>query len=255
MLSINLNLHSKNWEVCWDVTGQGPSGHSMCHDVSWSWSVPFAWWSGHARTCGASPGMSWPSGHAEWPDRPQADHDPRHARTLVSSCCDKFNYLEKVTAVWRWGKNRRQHGKWCNLALLNSLWLSHGQVHAVNRIGLTSCVYSWIEWSSETYRPAMMVSWRVEPASFDESGIDLKQMPEARDFVIFSHVRFSTLLDFMTFISTSNASQLTAIFSCRYGPHEKSWLQKQETPSSGQNSFSTRVLSLLMHYFFWKHSW
>ena len=34
-----LNLiceHSKNWEVYWDVTGQGPSGHSMWPCVSWS---------------------------------------------------------------------------------------------------------------------------------------------------------------------------------------------------------------------------
>ena len=55
----------------------------------------------------------------------------------------------------------------------------------------------------------MMVSWRGEPGLFDESGIDLKQMPEARDVVIFSHVRFSTLLDFMTLIfecTTVNAS-------------------------------------------------
>ena len=40
------NVHSKNREVSWDVTGQVPSGHSMCAGVSWSWSVQFAWWSG-----------------------------------------------------------------------------------------------------------------------------------------------------------------------------------------------------------------
>ena len=57
--------YSKNWEVCWDVTSQVPSGHSMCPSELWPWSVPFAWWSGHA---GFPPGTSWPSDkwHGSW---------------------------------------------------------------------------------------------------------------------------------------------------------------------------------------------
>ena len=52
--------------------GQVPSGHSMCPGVSWSWSVPFAWWSDMPVE---APHMSCPSGkwHRSW---------PWHTRTL-----------------------------------------------------------------------------------------------------------------------------------------------------------------------------
>ena len=73
-----MGLHRKNWEVSWDVTGQASSGQSMCPHVSWSWSVPFAWWWGHSMGNSACPDPQANGtyhdhdtpGHMEWPQGP-----------------------------------------------------------------------------------------------------------------------------------------------------------------------------------------
>ena len=38
--NFSCSRHCKNWEMSWDVTGQGSSSHTTCPHVSWSWSVP-----------------------------------------------------------------------------------------------------------------------------------------------------------------------------------------------------------------------
>ena len=61
--------HSQNEPCSCMSQVRDSSGHSMCPGVSWSQSVPFAWWSGHAWTCRVHPGVSWSPGkwHRSWP--------------------------------------------------------------------------------------------------------------------------------------------------------------------------------------------
>ena len=43
-------MHSKSWEVSWDVTSQGPSGHSISPGMSWPSDKWHRSWPWHART-------------------------------------------------------------------------------------------------------------------------------------------------------------------------------------------------------------
>ena len=88
---IRCELPTAKTENC---PGQSRVRHSMCPRVSWSGSVPFAWWSGHARGNPASPDQQ-ANGTNHDHDTPGHlsglwSPDPWHSWKLLSFSCGLF---------------------------------------------------------------------------------------------------------------------------------------------------------------------
>ena len=88
--------------MSWHITDQGSPGHSTCPGVSWSKSVPFVWWSGHAKTCGVHPGMSWPPCllHRSWPWNTRLNQ-MAEVPGPWQACQDKAQFLPCILLVHR----------------------------------------------------------------------------------------------------------------------------------------------------------